>query len=85
MLWVKKIKIIQEKLQIFFDDIRKNLKIIIVTKKNYYKDFVIIDDFVKIINLSIIKNLKGIFNLSTNFKIYLHDLAKDISSYTGSK
>ena len=72
---------------LFFDDIRKNLKkrIIIVTKKNYYKDFVLIDDFVKIIYLSIIKNLKGIFNLSTNFKIYLHELAKDISTYTGSK
>ena len=54
-------------------------------KKNYYKDFVLIEDFVKIIYLSIIKDLKGIFNLSTNSKIYLHDLAKDISSFTGAK
>lgn len=72
---------------LFFDVIRKNLKkkIIIVTKINYYKDFILIDDFVRIIYLSIIRDLKGIFNLSTNFKIYLHDLAKDISLYTGSK
>ncbi len=72
---------------LFFDEMRKNLKkkIIIVTKINYYKDFILIDDFVRIIYLSIIKNLKGIFNLSTNFKIYLHDLAKDISKYNGSK
>ena len=38
MLWVKK-KTIQEKLNLFFDDIRKNLKkrIIIVTKKTIIK------------------------------------------------
>ena len=72
---------------LFFDEIRKNLKkkMIIMTKINHYKDFILIDDFVRIVYLSIIKNLKGIYNLSTNFKIYLHDLAKDISSYTGSK
>ncbi len=72
---------------LFFDEMRKNLKKknIIVTKINYYKDFILIDDFVRIIYLSIIKNLKGIFNLSTNFKIYLHDLAEDISKYNGSK
>ena len=72
---------------LFFDDIRKNLKknLVVVPKKNYYKDFVLIEDFVKIIYLSIIKDLKGIFNLSTNTKIYLHDLAKDISSFTGAK
>ena len=72
---------------LFFDDIRKNLKknYIIVPKKNYYKDFVLIEDFVKIVYLSIIKNLNGTFNLSTNSKIYLHDLAKDISSFTGAK
>ena len=72
---------------LFFDDIRKNLKknLVVVPKKNYYKDFLLIEDFVKIIYLSIIKDLKGIFNLSTNSKIYLHDLAKDISSFTGAK
>jgi len=72
---------------LFFDDIRKNLKknLVVVPKKNYYKDFVLIEDFVKIVYLSIIKDLKGIFNLSTNSKIYLHDLAKDISSFTGAK
>ena len=72
---------------LFFDDIRKNLKenFVVVPKKNYYKDFVLIEDFVKIVYLSIIKDLKGIFNLSTNSKIYLHDLAKDISFFTGAK
>ena len=72
---------------LFFDDIRKNLKknLVIVPKKNYYKDFVLIEDFVKIVYLAIIKNLKGIFNLSTNTKIYLHELAKDICSFAGAK
>ena len=56
-----------------------------MTKKNHYKDFVIIDDFVKIVYLSVTKNIQGIFNLSTNFKIYLHDLAYDLSSLTGAK
>ena len=31
------------------------------------------------------KNMKGIYNISTNIKIYLHDLARDISLYTGAK
>lgn len=72
---------------LFFDEIRKNLKkkVIIVPKKNYYKDFLLIEDFAKIVYLSIVKDLKGIFNLSTNSKIYLHDLAKDISKFTGAK
>jgi len=72
---------------LFFDDIRKNLKkkLVIVPKKNYYKDFLLIEDFVKIVYFSIINDLKGIFNLSSNSKIYLHDLAKDISFFTGAK
>mgnify|MGYP001216536696 CR=1 FL=1 len=72
---------------LFFDDIRKNLRknLIIIPKKNYFKDFILIDDFLKIIYFSIMKNMKGIYNLSTNIKIYLHDLARDISLYTGAK
>ena len=72
---------------LFFDDVRKNLKknLIIIPKKNYFKDFVLVDDFLKIIYFSIKKNINGIYNLSTNIKIYLHDLAQDISLYTGAK
>ena len=72
---------------LFFDDIRKNLKknLVIIPKKNYFKDFILIDDFVKIVYLSIIKKIKGLYNLSTNNKVYLHDLANDISSYMGAK
>jgi len=72
---------------LFFDEIRKNLRkgLIIIPKRNYFKDFILVDDFIKIVYLSIIKNIKGTYNLSTNIKIYLHDLAQDISLYTGAK
>ena len=71
---------------LFFDDIRKNLKknIIIIPSKNYYKDFLLIEDFVKIVHLSMVKNISGIFNLSSNHKIYIQDLAKWISNETGA-
>jgi nucleoside-diphosphate-sugar epimerase len=72
---------------LFFDDIRKNLKkrFIIIPKKIYYKDFLLIDDFVKIIYLSMTKNITGTYNLSSNIKTYLTDLAKKISIATGAK
>ncbi len=72
---------------LFFDDIRKNLRknLVVIPKKNYFKDFILVDDFIKIIYFSIMKDIKGIYNLSTNIKIYLHDLARDISLYTGAK
>ena len=72
---------------LFFDVIRKNLKkkIIIIPEKKYYKDFILADDFSRIIYLSIKRNISGVFNLSSNKKIYLKDLAKWISNKTDAK
>ena len=72
---------------LFFDSIESNLKknIIMIPSKDCYKDFILVDDFVKIVYLSILKNISGIFNLSSNSKTYLKDLANWISNKTGAK
>tara|TARA_Y100000590_G_scaffold469367_1_gene656529 strand:+ start:2254 stop:3051 length:798 start_codon:yes stop_codon:yes gene_type:complete len=72
---------------LFFDDIRKNLKKnkVIIPKKTYFKDFLLVDDFVKIVYLCILKNVSGVYNLSANIKIYLNSLANKISLLTGAK
>ena len=72
---------------LFFDIIKKNLKknVIIIPSKNYYKDFIFVDDFVRIVYLSILKNISGIYNLSSNTKTYLKDLANWISNKTNAK
>ena len=83
----KNININRKVTNLFFDDIRKNLKKkkVIIPTKNYYKDFLLIDDFLKIVYLCILKNISGVFNLSANIKIYLKDLAKVISNKTKAK
>ena len=72
---------------LFFDDIRKNLKKnkVIIPKKSYFKDFLLVDDFVKIVYLCILNNVSGVYNLSANMKIYLNSLANKISSLKGAK
>ena len=82
----KKINNYRKITNLFFDDIRKNLKknIIIIPSANYYKDFLLAEDFVKIVYKSMLKNISGVFNLSTNQKIYIKDLAKWISKKTGA-
>lgn len=53
----------------------KRKKIYIPSKKNY-KDFITIDYFVKSINKLLENNLSGIYNISSNIKISLDEVAK---------
>ena len=68
----------------FFDTVRSNLKKnkIIVPKKNFFKDFIFIEDFCIILHKILRKNIKGIYNLSSGRKTYLHSIAKMISDNT---
>jgi len=71
----------------FFDIVRNNLrkKKIIFPKNKTYKDFIFIDDFCKLLFFSIIKNLKGTYNLSSGKKIYLKKIALLLSKITNFK
>ena len=51
----------------------------------HYKDFLLVEDFVKILYQSMLKNISGIFNLSSNEKIYIKDIAKWISRKTRAR
>lgn len=68
----------------FFDIIRKNLKYnrIEIPKINFFKDFIFIDDFCFILHKLLIKDVRGIFNLSSGKKTYLHKLGNIISKIT---
>ncbi len=52
-----------------FRKINKN-----ITAENNFKDFITIEQFTKIINKLIIKNSKGIFNISLSKKIFVSEL-----------
>lgn len=71
----------------FFDIVRSNLvkKKIIFPKGNIYKDFIFGEDFSKLLYSSLEKNLMGIYNLSSGKKLYLKDLALNLSKITGYK
>ena len=68
----------------FFDILRNNLKKkkIEIPKKNFFKDFIFIDDFCIILHTLLKKNLKGTYNFSSGKRVYLHRLAKIISKIT---
>ena len=46
--------------------------------KNTYKDFITSDVFVKILDNLIVKNITGIYNLSSNIPIKINDIFKNI-------
>tara|TARA_S200000501_G_scaffold365879_1_gene399908 strand:- start:1861 stop:2397 length:537 start_codon:yes stop_codon:yes gene_type:complete len=83
----KKLKSKNSVTNTFFDIVRNNLmkKKIVFSKFNGYKDFLFFDDFCKLLLLSIKKNLKGIYNLSSNNKVELKKLAYLISKITNFK
>ena len=68
----------------FFDIIRTNLKKnkIIIPKNNFFKDFIFIEDFCIVLHKILFKKIKGIYNLSSGRKTYLHSIAKMISCIT---
>ena len=71
----------------FFDIVRSNLRKnkIIFPKNKTYKDFIFVNDFCILLLLSLKKNLKGIYNLSSGKKIYLQKIAKFLSEITDLK
>ena len=68
----------------FFDTVRSNLKKnkIVVPEKNSFKDFILVEDFCIILHKILTKKIKGIYNLSSGRKTYLHSIAKMISDNT---
>ena len=68
----------------FFDIIRTNFKKnkIIIPKNNFFKDFIFIEDFCIVLHKILFKKIKGIYNLSSGRKTYLHSIAKMISCIT---
>ena len=52
----------------------------VVDNKKDFKDFISIDKFCQIIRRIIIKELRGIFNVSIGRKVYLNDLLKWLTS-----
>ena len=68
----------------FFDIVRSNLKKnkIVVPEKNFFKDFIFIEDFCIILHKILTKKIKGTYNLSSGRKTYLHSIAKMISHST---
>tara|TARA_E500000178_G_scaffold77692_1_gene75741 strand:+ start:737 stop:1537 length:801 start_codon:yes stop_codon:yes gene_type:complete len=68
----------------FFDIVRLNLKKkkIVVPEKNFFKDFIFIEDFCIVLHKILTKKIKGTYNLSSGKKTYLHSIAKMISQYT---
>jgi len=83
-------KIIKSKTSVtntFFDIVRANFKQrkIIFPQKKTFKDFIFIDDFCKLLLLSLKKNLKGTYNLSSGKKTYLKKLALILFKITNFK
>ena len=68
----------------FFDIIRTNLKKnkILIPRNNFFKDFIFIEDFCIVLHKILFKKIKGIYNLSSGRKTYLHSIAKMISCIT---
>jgi len=68
----------------FFDIVRNNLKRkkIIFPRDNVYKDFIFVDDFCKLLLISLKKKLIGVYNLSSGKKLYLKELALFLSKIT---
>lgn len=53
-----------------------------VPEKNFFKDFIFIEDFCIVLHKILTKKIKGTYNLSSGKKTYLHSIAKMISQYT---
>ena len=68
----------------FFDTVRSNAKKnkIVIPEKNFFKDFIFIEDFCIVLLKILTKKIKGIYNLSSGRKTYLHSIAKMISHNT---
>lgn len=68
----------------FFDMVRSNIKKnkIVIPEKNFFKDFIFIEDFCIVLLKILTKKIIGIYNLSSGRKTYLHSIAKMISHNT---
>lgn len=69
-------------IDIFFDNLKKGF---VVDNKSDFKDFISINKFCEIIKGTIMKNLKGTFNVSIGRKIYLNDLIKWLNKFNKKK
>ena len=69
-------------IDIFFDNLKKGF---VVDNKKDFKDFISIDKFCQIIRRIIIKELRGIFNVSIGRKVYLNDLLKWLNKFNNQK
>ena len=69
-------------IDVFFDNLKKGF---IVDNKKDFKDFISIDKFCQIIRRIIIKELRGIFNVSIGRKVYLNDLLKWLIKFNNQK
>ena len=69
-------------IDIFFQNIKKGF---IFENGKDFKDFISIDKFCQIIRRIIIKELRGIFNVSIGRKVYLNDLLKWLNKFNNQK
>lgn len=69
-------------IDIFFDNLKKGF---VVDNKKDFKDFISINKFCQIIRRIIIKELRGIFNVSIGRKVYLNDLLKWLNKFNNQK
>ena len=69
-------------IDIFFENLEKGF---VVDNKKDFKDFISIDKFCQIMRKIIIKELRGIFNVSIGRKVYLNDLLKWLNKFNNQK
>ena len=69
-------------IDIFYEKAKKG---IIYDNKKNYKDFISIQKFCEIINMIILKDLKGTFNVSIGKKVYLNELVKWLNHFNKRK
>ncbi len=65
-------------IDVFFQNIQKGF---ILENNKDFKDFISIQKFCEILRNIIIKNLRGIFNVSIGRKIYLNDMIKWLNKF----
>ncbi len=69
-------------IDIFYEKAKKG---IIYNNRDNYKDFISIQKFCEIVNMIMLKNLKGTFNVSIGKKVYLNDLVSWLNYYNKRK